>query len=362
MTAEPERAALHEPTVLAAPVQAVLSLVPAALWVVDRSLRITIAFGPGFDSLSLHPELDSIVGLDLYEYFGTDDPEFESIANHLRALEGESVVCESRLRGRIAEVRLEPLRERSEVVGVIGFALDVTERRQLELELQRAQRLETLGALAGGIAHDFNNVLSAISGYGELAAAELPQSSPARLHLEQVRRAADDGAAMTRRLLALGRCGEPDLRELDVNEVVRDVASMLRRLIGERIRLETLLDPQLPAVRADPSQLRRLLVNLAVNGRDAMPGGGVLTIATRFERTEGAVEISVRDTGFGMDAEVRERAFEPFFTTKREGAGTGLGLATVRGIVAESGGRIEVDSSPGRGTTFSIALPPAAAA
>lgn len=151
MTAEPERAALHEPTVLAAPVQAVLSLVPAALWVVDRSLRITIAFGPGFDSLSLHPELDSIVGLDLYEYFGTDDPEFESIANHLRALEGESVVCESRLRGRIAEVRLEVVRdpagqraERLEPLRALQLQLQLPSLRHVEGEPDHADDLAAL--------------------------------------------------------------------------------------------------------------------------------------------------------------------------------------------------------------------------
>jgi two-component system, cell cycle sensor histidine kinase and response regulator CckA len=199
-------------------------------------------------------------------------------------------------------------------------------------------------------------------GYVELARAELGEDSPAQIHVEQALKAVEHGAAMTNRLLSLSRCGEPEPRELDVNEIVLDVGSMLRRLIGGQIRLETELDPLLPRISADPNQLRRLLVNLAVNARDAMPHGGVLTIGTRFARHQELVEISVRDTGLGMDDAVRERAFEPFFTTKPEGEGTGLGLATVHGIVTQSGGSIAVDSTPGQGTTFSIGLPAAAAA
>ena len=336
-----------------------LPRVATAFWIIDRDLRITTAYGAGFDTLSLHPELDTIVGLDLFEYFKTDNPAFESIANHLRALGGESVDCESRLRGRVAEVRLEPLRIRGEVVGVIGFALDVTEYRVLGEQLERAQQVDSMGALAGGIAHDFNNVLTAICGSAHLALIEVEVGSGVEGHLKQVLQATELGAAMTSRLLSFSRCEKPEPRLLDVDEIVVDVELMLRGMIGTRVRLVLDLDGALPAVSADPNQLRRLLVNLAVNARDAMPAGGVLTIETRHG--DGVVEIHVRDTGSGMDEEVRARLFEPFFTTKPPGKGTGLGLAAVQRIVTQCGGWIEVDSEPGRGTTFSVGLPTAEA-
>lgn len=338
--------------------QLALPRVATAFWIIDRDLRITTAYGAGFDTLSLHPELDTIVGLDLFQYFKTDDPEFQSIANHLLALSGESVDCESRLRGRVAEVRLEPLWMRGEVVGVIGFALDVTEYRVLEEQLDRAQQVDSMGALAGGIAHDFNNVLTAISGFANLALEEVELGSAAQAHLLQVMQAIDLGAAMTSRLLSFSRCEKPEPRRLDVDEVVVDVELMLRGMIGTRVRFVIDLAGSLPAVSADPNQLRRLLVNLAVNARDAMPAGGVLTIETRHR--DGFVEIHVRDTGSGMNEEVRARLFEPFFTTKPPGKGTGLGLAAVQAIVRQCGGWIDVDSQPGLGTTFSIGLPAAA--
>jgi signal transduction histidine kinase len=340
----------------------VLPRIPTAFWIIDRDLRITTAYGPGFDTLSLHPELDSVVGLDLFEYFKTDDPEFESIANHLIALTGTSVDCESKLRGRVAEVRLEPLRSQGEVVGVIGFALDVTDHRVLEEQLERAQQVDSMGALAGGIAHDFNNVLTAISGFAHLALGEVEPGSAAEAHLRQVTQASELGAAMTSRLLSFSRCEPPSPRPLNVDAVVLDVELLLRGMIGTRVRLVMDLDGALPAVSADANQLRRLLVNLAVNARDAMPTGGVLTIETRHAAGEGVVELNVRDTGIGMVEEVRARLFEPFFTTKPAGKGTGLGLAAVQRIVSQVGGWIEVDSEPGLGTTFSVGLPTAEAA
>jgi signal transduction histidine kinase len=350
------------PFIADAPVQLVLSLIPAGLWIVDRDLTITTAYGRGFDTMGLHPELESVVGLDLFEYFKTEDPTFESIASHLRAFDGESVLCESRLRGRIAEVRLEPIHVDGEIVGVIGFALDVTEQRLLEEQLQHAQQADSIGSLAGGIAHDFNNVLAAISGFAQLALGEVEAGSVAEAHLQQVARASELGAAMTSRLMSFSRLEKPATCPLDVNAVVTDVATMLSRLLGKRVRLVTDLDGFLPAVTADANQLRRLLVNLAVNARDAMPAGGVVTIETRYAAGDDVVEINVRDTGTGMDEEVRSRLFEPFFTTKPEGQGTGLGLAAVQRIVTQCGGRIEVETQLGLGTTFSIGLPTAAAA
>jgi signal transduction histidine kinase len=249
---------------------------------------------------------------------------------------------------------------RGEVVGVIGFALDVTEYRLLGEQLERAQQVDSMAALAGGIAHDFNNVLTAISGFANLALEEVERGSEAEAHLLQLTQATDLGAGMTSRLLSFSRCEKPAPRRLDVDEIVVDVELMLRGMIGTRVRLDLDLAGALPAVAADPNQLRRLLVNLAVNARDAMPTGGVLTIETRHG--DGVVEIRVRDTGSGMDQEVRARLFEPFFTTKPAGKGTGLGLAAVQRIVTQCGGWIEVDTELGLGTTFSIGLPTAQAA
>jgi signal transduction histidine kinase len=358
----PDRSIPFEPPAVDEPGEFSLPRIPTAFWIVDRDLKITTAYGDGFSLLGLHPELDTIVGLDLYEYFKTDDPEFESIANHLLALTGKSVDCESKIRGRVAEVRLEPLRVHGEVVGVIGFALDVTDHRVLEQHLQREQQVDSMGAIAGGIAHDFNNVLTAISGFASLALEGLEPDSPAKAHLQQVTQATALGAAMTSRLLSLSRSETLAPRELNVDAVVLDVEGMLRGMIGTRVRLAIDLDGALPAVSADPDQLRRLLLNLAVNARDAMPSGGVLTIETHHAPGEGVVEISVRDTGTGMDDEVRARLFEPFFTTKSAGEGTGLGLAAVQRIVTQCGGWIEVDSELGVGTTLSVGLPTAKAA
>jgi signal transduction histidine kinase len=234
------------------------------------------------------------------------------------------------------------------------------DRPASDQRLRSHGRRRRLGALAGPIAHEFNNVLSAVCGYTQLARAEIEPDSPAQAHLAEVLRACDRGAEMTARLMAFSRSGQGEPRDLDLNRFVRGVAPMLQRVLGSPIDLVLELDPRLPLVAVDPNQVRRLLVNLAVNAREAMPEGGELRIATRPRRD--SVEIAVSDTGSGMDEEVRGRVFEPFFTTKPEGTASGLGLATVHGIVTGSGGRIAVRSAPGEGTTFSIALPPAAAA
>ena len=269
--------------------------------------------------------------------------------------------CKSKLRGREAEVRLEPLRSQDEVIGVIGFALDVTEHRVLEGQMQRVQQIDSMSALAGGIAHDLNNVLTAISGFAHLALSELEAGSAAAAHLQQAMKASELGAAMTSGLVSFSRFEKLTPRRLNLDAVILDVESMLRALIGTPVRLVIDLDGKLPEVSADPNQLRRLLVNLAVNARDAMPAGGVLTIETRHATGEGVVELNIRDTGMGMDEEVRARLFEPFFTTKPAGKGTGLGLAVVQTIVTQCGGWIEVDTAPGQGTIFSIGLPTAEA-
>ena len=244
-------------------------------------------------------------------------------------------------------------------------------------KLQQTRRLESLGQLAGGVAHDFNNLLAVIVNYAAFVAEEIEQAAiadPDRWHavardVQQIQRAADRGIALTHQLLAFGRREVARPRVLLLNEVVRDVHQLLRGSLGEHVQLVTALAPGLWPVRVDPGQLEQVLVNLAVNARDAMPGGGTLTIDTAnvvlepemVGQTDGRVgrfvRVRVQDTGTGMPKEVADRAFEPFFTTKPKGEGTGLGLATVYGIVAQAGGDVRIYSEPGIGTTFHVLLP-----
>jgi PAS domain S-box-containing protein len=258
-----------------------------------------------------------------------------------------------------------------------GIAHDISVQREAEAahakvaaQLGQAQRLESLGQLAGGIAHDFNNILAAMGMYAEMALDAAEPGSQLRLDIEQIAAATEQGRGLTRQLLAFGRRDVFDLAVINVNDVVGSVEELLRRTLGEQVLLETSLQHQLAAVRADRSQLEQVLVNLAVNARDAMPDGGRLLIETSNTEIDSAfayatpdtilgpcVRISVSDDGEGMSDEVRERAFEPFFTTKPQGSGTGLGLATVYGIVAQTGGTIAIYSEPGIGTVVTVFLP-----
>jgi signal transduction histidine kinase/CheY-like chemotaxis protein len=244
------------------------------------------------------------------------------------------------------------------------------ERARLEAQLAQSQKLEAIGRLAGGIAHDFNNLLTVVWSYSELIRAQLPALSPLATPALEIGRAAERAAALTRQLLAFGRHQVVRPEVLDLNEVIGDIQRMLRRLIGEDIDLECRRGPRLWGVMADRGRIEQVIVNLAVNARDAMPGGGKLTIETSnvlrdtdFARVHAGVGpgayvlVAVTDTGVGMSADTRARVFEPFFTTKEGGRGTGLGLATVYGIIAQAGGHIWVYSEPGRGATFTIHLP-----
>ncbi len=236
-----------------------------------------------------------------------------------------------------------------------SVAVDVTERLALEAQFRHAQKMEAVGQLAGGIAHDFNNLLTAILSNAELAMAGLPPTVPARSDVEEIARAARRAGELTRKLLTFSRKQVLQVRPLDLNAIVLESQPLLRRLLGETITLDIVLHPTLDAVRADPSQLELVLVNLVVNARDAMPAGGMLTIETA--PLEGSVTLAVRDTGVGMDPDTQAHIFEPFFTTKAVGQGTGLGLAMVYGVVTQSGGTIHVDSAPGCGSSFRLVFP-----
>lgn len=242
--------------------------------------------------------------------------------------------------------------------------------RQTERQLRQAQKMEAVGRLAGGIAHDFNNLLTAILGYSELVLADMPRDAAARADIEEIKKAGDRAAALTRQLLAFSRQQVLEPRVADFNEIVTNVEKLLRRVIGADVELVSELDPAVGHVRVDPSQMEQVLMNLAVNARDAMPDGGSIRVRTSsrvftqpHELPDGVIDpgvylcVSVSDTGKGMTPDIVKQIFEPFFTTKGVGQGTGLGLSTVYGIVQQSGGYIGVESEPGRGTVFDIHLP-----
>ncbi len=272
---------------------------------------------------------------------------------------------------RTLESRASTILKNGQVEKLVIVNRDVTERKHLEEQFRQSQKMEAVGRLSGGVAHDFNNLLGVIIGYGEIVQQGTVNESPLRSCVDEMLKAGHRAAALTRQLLAFSRQQVMDPRVMDLNVVVKDMEKMLRRLIGEDVQLKTNLDPALLRIKADQGQIEQVVMNLAVNARDAMPNGGELRLASsnfhmdrEFVRrypypvlVGDYVLLTVTDTGVGMDAATRARVFEPFFTTKEKGKGTGLGLSTVYGVVKQSGGYIDVVSEPGAGATFKIYLP-----
>lgn len=319
-------------------------------------------------------DASQMIGKRLSELLIADDPvtrEFMEtyIRSGYRITDWESHERDAQGRVKIFRNTMMGIVEDGKLMRNWGIQRDVTERMHLEEQLRNAQQMEAIGRLAGGVAHDFNNILSIIMGHGELLLRTVQLDEHARSGLDQIQRAAERAASLTQQLLAFSRKQVLQPRVLDLNEAVADVQKMLARVIGEDIILVASLHPSLLLVKADPGQVEQVLMNLAINARDAMPRGGKLTMFTsnlnvsaeesrEYDLAPGRYAmLEVTDTGHGMDAATLSHIFEPFFTTKPMGKGTGLGLSTVYGIVKQSGGSLQVESEPGQGTVFRIYLP-----
>ena len=324
----------------------------------------------------LEERADGIVGRRVFDRVVEEDRDgLRRLLDGLAGSVGASAGVRFRVRGGTGTVRAlegsaRNLANKPEVGGIVMNCRDVTERERLEGQLRQAHKMEGIGQLAGGVAHDFNNLLGVVTGYCDLLLRDTDPGHPSWRRLDQIRKAADRASGLTHQLLAFSRKQLQRLEVLDLNSIVSDIGKMLRRLIGEDVRLVTVLGPKVGPVRADPGQIEQVIMNLALNARDAMPTGGKLVIETAEASLDESfvlahpgsaagphVLLSVTDTGQGMDPATLSHAFEPFFTTKGEGKGTGLGLAMVYGIVKQSQGYVDVSSTPGEGTSFRVYLP-----
>src|SRR3989475_5627668 len=355
---------------------------PSLIFVKDWDGRFVLVneataavYGTTVDALVGKTDADFNPNRDEVAHFLRDDREVMS-SGHPKLITEEPVTNPATQQTRWFQTIKVPLAlPDDDAPKLLGVATEITERKRLEEQLLQSQKMEAVGQLAGGVAHDFNNILTAILGYADLLAAEFSDTNSRHLEdIEEIRKAARRAAALTRQLLAFSRKQVLEPRIIDVNSVVVNLEKMLRSLISENIELKTVLADDLAAARADPNQIEQVIMNLAINARDAMPEGGTVTIETRNATLDDAdaaqhvsviaveyVMLAVTDTGCGMDEKTQSRIFEPFFTTKPAGRGTGLGLSTVYGIVKQTGGNIWLYSEPGKGTTFKIYLPAIAA-
>jgi PAS domain S-box-containing protein len=355
---------------------------------VDGAKDIIFALSREGALTTLNPAFEEITGFRRDDWRGRPFVELLHPDDGPRALtliqgvlrEGPRPAVQLRVRTargdyRVGELHTNELRKGEDVAGILGIVRDITERVNLEEQFRQAQKMESIGRLAGGVAHDFNNLLTVILGFASMAKDGLPEHDPARADLSEVEIACHKASALTRQLLAFARRQVTEPRALDLNAVTLSMDKMMRRLIGEDVELVTVFGKDLWTVWADLGQIQQVLVNLAVNARDAMPDGGKLTIETLNVTLDAAytarhagvapgeyVMLAVSDTGHGITPEIQEHIFEPFFTTKSTGHGTGLGLATCYGIVQQAGGAIDVYSEQGGGATFKIYLPRAQAA
>jgi PAS domain S-box-containing protein len=346
---------------------------PLAIVVNDPDGRVLMC-NPAFETLFQYAQKD-IVGLQLDPLIVPEDRSAEAGEITRTAVAGLATNLTTQRRrkdGTVLDIEIHgvPLIINGLALGAYGIYQDLQDRKRLEEDLRFAQKMQAIGRLAGGIAHDFNNIMGVIQGYGEYLLESVDVASPLRDSVEEIDKAARRAVTLTGQLLAFSRKQVLQLKVLDLNAILADMETMLRRVIGEDIRLVTLPGPDLGRVKADPMQLEQVIMNLAVNARDAMAGGGKLIIETAnvnsdydFSDSGGGSEqirqvmLTVHDTGEGMDAETQKHIFEPFFTTKEKGKGTGLGLATVYGIVKQTGGHIFATSQTDQGTTFTIYLP-----
>ncbi|TNE85134.1 MAG: PAS domain-containing hybrid sensor histidine kinase/response regulator [Deltaproteobacteria bacterium] len=342
---------------------ALINAAPVAILTLDLEMNVTM----------WNPAAERIFGWSADEVLGRPYPlvpaeEWERFEGFFRTVvsgQGFTGVESVRTRknGDLVHIAIStaPLHDVNGVVsGAMAILEDISERKQLEARYQQAAKLEAIGRLAGGVAHDFNNLLTVILAYSDTLSIEQDPALVAR-GAQAIRHAAERAADLTRQLLAFSRRQVLKAEVLDLNEVVRASTDMLQRLIGADIDIHTSLAMRPMWVKADPTQIEQLLMNLSANARDAMPGGGQLHLGIHavYRAGERWVQLSVTDTGTGMDPETAARVFEPFFTTKGKGKGTGLGMASVYGIVRQSGGEVDVETQEGVGTTFRILLPPA---
>jgi PAS domain S-box-containing protein len=349
---------------------------PSFIFAKDRHGRFTLAnaavaeaYGTTVESLLGKTDADFNPRTEEVEAFRRDDLEVMDSGRE-RVIPEEVITDASGKRRWLLTVKRPLLGPDGRADQILGVSTDITERKLTEDQLRQSQKIEAVGQLAGGVAHDFNNLLGVITGYADLLLKDIGAPHPGARRVQEIRKAADRATALTRQLLAFSRKQVLQPRVLDLNAVVGDMEKMLGRLIGEDIQIIARFGTELGRVKADPGQIEQVIMNLAVNARDAMPHGGKLILeTTNVELDEnylpthpGAkpgphVLLAVSDTGHGIDAETLPRIFEPFFTTKEQGKGTGLGLSTVYGIVKQSGGYIMVYSEPGHGTTFKVYLP-----